>query len=683
MPRSNRFPRITLAASLIFALGSGLIVPLLSKSMVSAAPASVVSPGDVLISEFRTRGPNGGNDEFIELYNRTSSPIDISGWEIHASNSSASTGVRATIPSITVLQPGQYYLVTNSATGGYSGSTSPNLTYGTGVTNDGGIAITLADDTVIDQVGMSVGSAYKEGTPLAPLASDTDQGYERELGGASDSCVDSDDNNSDFNLLNPSSPKNQSSIPVTLCGGSVPTATSTATATETGTPTETGTITSTPTITDTPTITLTPTITQTPVCTVSSTTTPLSLVINEVAWAGTAANTSDEWIELYNPSGGLGCVILTGWTLRAEDGSPSFSLVGTIADDGYFLLERTDDSTVSDILADQLYSGDLSNSGEKLFLENNGNRIDTANIDGGSWPAGSTTNFRSMERWIIASDSPSAWITNIGAVRNGRDAGIPNGCTVGVNCTTNPQAINGTPRQQNWGTMVTPTATRTATATRTPTRPPTSVPVGRPVLNEFLARPGFDWNQDGAVNVFDEFIEVQNLGPVSINLRNWRLDDVPNGGSSPYTLPDLLLEPGERAVLYGLQTNILLSDGGDAVRLLNPSGVVFDSYTYQVARVEDESVCRLRDGTGNWYEDCTPTPNGANTRNGQVPSMPDEEGLEPAFCKLPDTLPADFLFAECTGYGMDIWRAMYWDRTGWQGDQYVPENMNKWISFVE
>ena len=36
----------------------------------------------VVISEFRTRGPNGGNDEFIELYNLSSSPVNISGWQI-------------------------------------------------------------------------------------------------------------------------------------------------------------------------------------------------------------------------------------------------------------------------------------------------------------------------------------------------------------------------------------------------------------------------------------------------------------------------------------------------------------------------------------------------------------------------------------------------------------------------
>ena len=63
--------------------------------------------------------------------------------------------------------------------------------------------------------------------------------------------------------------------------------------------------------------------------------------------------------------------------------------------------------------------------------------------------------------------------------------------------------------------------------------------------------------------------------------------------------------------------------------------------------------------------------------------MPDGEHFESPVCELPDTLPADFLFAECRGYGANIWRSMYWDKTGWQGDQFVPENMSKWESFVE
>ena len=63
--------------------------------------------------------------------------------------------------------------------------------------------------------------------------------------------------------------------------------------------------------------------------------------------------------------------------------------------------------------------------------------------------------------------------------------------------------------------------------------------------------------------------------------------------------------------------------------------------------------------------------------------MPQGEAFGSPVCDLPDTLPADFLFAECRGYGANIWRSMYWDKTGWQGDQFVPENMSKWESFVE
>src|SRR5262249_6475852 len=56
-------------------------------------------------------------------------------------------------------------------------------TYSVGVPDNGGIALVNASNTVIDQVGMSAGSAYKEGTPLAPLSANVNQSYERNNGG--------------------------------------------------------------------------------------------------------------------------------------------------------------------------------------------------------------------------------------------------------------------------------------------------------------------------------------------------------------------------------------------------------------------------------------------------------------------------------------------------------------------
>ncbi len=156
------------------------------------------------------------------------------------------------------------------------------------------------------------------------------------------------------------------------------------------------------------------------------------VVISEIAWMGTQADSNDEWLELYNNTDQA--ISLVGWRLEAADGVPSIALSGTIPAQGFFLLERTDDNTVSDIPADQIYTGALSNSGEALVLRDpSGNIIDTANGDGGPWPAGNDSPQATMERIdLLAPDSDTNWATNNGIYRNGLDA------------HNNP--INGTPK---------------------------------------------------------------------------------------------------------------------------------------------------------------------------------------------------------------------------------------------
>lgn len=167
----------------------------------------------VVISEFRVRGPNGGSDEFVEIHNRSASVVSIGGWKLRGSNASGTVGDRATIPAGTTLAPGCFYLFTNSSTSGgpYSGATAGNQTYGTGITDDGGLALTLADNTVVDAVGMSNGSAFKEGTPLASLgSSNLNRSYER-LPGGTNGHADTDNNAADFAVITPSNPQNSSS----------------------------------------------------------------------------------------------------------------------------------------------------------------------------------------------------------------------------------------------------------------------------------------------------------------------------------------------------------------------------------------------------------------------------------------------------------------------------------------
>jgi len=124
-----------------------------------------------------------------------------------------------------------------------------------------------------------------------------------------------------------------------------------------------------------------------------------NVVINEIAWMGTEISANDEWIELYNNTELP--INLAGWVLRG------INLTGIIPAQGFYLLERTDDKTVPDIPADQIYTGALNNNGENLELyDSSGNLIDSANCQAG-WLAGDNSTKQTMER-----KDANAWQTS-------------------------------------------------------------------------------------------------------------------------------------------------------------------------------------------------------------------------------------------------------------------------------
>src|SRR5574341_1906718 len=102
---------------------AGPVAFVLAVSWGSLPPARATS-STVVIGEFRVRGPNGGSDEFVELFNLSPSPVNVGGWKIKGSNNAGTTSTRATITAGTILSPGCHYLVTNSSTSGgpYSGA---------------------------------------------------------------------------------------------------------------------------------------------------------------------------------------------------------------------------------------------------------------------------------------------------------------------------------------------------------------------------------------------------------------------------------------------------------------------------------------------------------------------------------------------------------------------------------
>ncbi len=412
-----------------------------------------------------------------------------------------------------------------------------------------------------------------------------------------------------------------------------------------------------------------------------------SVIINEIAWSGTKASEDDEWIELYNTTSSP--IDLTGWTLKSDDNTPTIVLDGhSIAAKGYFLLARKT-GTFKDLTPNLVYgetgaatAHTLVNGGEILRLKNGNTEIDVANYYNGfgfaKWAAGSgTPNYASMERSSFSLNSPAEWFTYASTPLS-TDPHDRNG-----------NLINGTPGKSNWAITVVATPSKTPTVVSNPTKIRTATPIPAPppqllVINEFVPRPGHDWNQDGDVNVKDEYIEILNHGTVDVPLSGYSLDDEVNIGSDPYRLPSLTLKPGERVVFYGSETHLLLGDGGDGVRLLKPNGQLMDAYNYFVVGYPDQAFCRLPDngGADDWNQYCFPTPGLQNSLSGIFNPSPGIVEGEP-LCPIADTLPGDFIFAECPGFGYGIWRAEFWDKVGWLGEKILPEIEGKWPVFAD
>lgn len=143
-------------------------------------------------------------------------------------------------------------------------------------------------------------------------------------------------------------------------------------------------------------------------------TTPV--VINEIAWMGTATDSSDEWIELYNQTNRT--INMESLVLYSETNlTPYIKLASSTSPSGYYLLERTNDSAVPGIAADKIYTGALNDSGEIIILAYVANNA-TTTLDrtilnsNGAWPAGDNNTNETMQKnensWCTAIATPKA-----------------------------------------------------------------------------------------------------------------------------------------------------------------------------------------------------------------------------------------------------------------------------------
>jgi len=126
-------------------------------------PRTQMSGAQVVISEVRTRGASGVLDEFVEIYNRSDTAVDISGWQLWFSDGSGQFTSAAIVADNTILPPRHHFLFRGTE---YDDAVAPDEVFTDDLTDDGGVALVLPDSTtMVDGVAFSANATGGEGTP--------------------------------------------------------------------------------------------------------------------------------------------------------------------------------------------------------------------------------------------------------------------------------------------------------------------------------------------------------------------------------------------------------------------------------------------------------------------------------------------------------------------------------------
>lgn len=209
-----------------------VILAVLVGSGVLAVPAARSASPDVVVSQVFAGGGNSGApyaNDFVELFNRGSTSMDVSGWTIQYASATGTTW--QSTPLSGSIGPGRHYLVQLASAAAVGAALpTPDATGTTNLAVSGGKVAVVRDAaalscgaspgscagvaSIADLVGYG-GAADYEGAGPAPAIGNTTAAMR---GGAG--CTDSDANASDFTSEAPV-PRN-TSIAATTCSGTPP-----------------------------------------------------------------------------------------------------------------------------------------------------------------------------------------------------------------------------------------------------------------------------------------------------------------------------------------------------------------------------------------------------------------------------------------------------------------------------
>jgi predicted extracellular nuclease len=214
---------------------STLIVVMLVAGLAAAQhPAQALSP-DVVISQVYGGGGATYTHDFIELFNRGSSPASLAGWSLQYASATGTGNFGANSAQLTelpnmILQPGQYLLVQQAAGATPANLPSPDIVDPTPINLSAtGAKVALANTTA--SLGCNGGSTPCSPTQLAQIIDLIGWGNANFFEGAaapatsittavlrnSNGCAETDNNAADFTAGAPA-PRNTSST-LNPCGG--------------------------------------------------------------------------------------------------------------------------------------------------------------------------------------------------------------------------------------------------------------------------------------------------------------------------------------------------------------------------------------------------------------------------------------------------------------------------------
>lgn len=157
----------TFAASEVFPTATPSATPTITIALTQAP----INPGGVVINEIMWMGSSAGsNDEWLELKNTTSNPIDLTGWKLEG----AATGATIiTIPSGTI-SAGGFFLISNfdEATSSSILNIAPDFVTTSVQLDNSGLQIKLKDasDVIIDTADDDSGDPFA-GSNVSPRKS--------------------------------------------------------------------------------------------------------------------------------------------------------------------------------------------------------------------------------------------------------------------------------------------------------------------------------------------------------------------------------------------------------------------------------------------------------------------------------------------------------------------------------